>query len=105
VFCFALTVVIIFLINKGLKRYFEHFSQDNDIARFFIKLTNVIVLLGGTSAALSAGYNTGENASRLTLIWDAAKQIEDSLTRIFITLIILGITLIILHLIARRTNK
>jgi hypothetical protein len=101
----TLTVGLIIIINKGLKRFFENLSQDNDIAKFFIKLTNVIILLGGLSAALTSGYNTGEKANWLTLTWDAAEQLEASLGRLFLILIIFAIAFFILHLIARKTNK
>jgi hypothetical protein len=103
--CLTMTVGLIILINKGLKRFFENLSQDNEIAKFFVKLTNIIILLGGLSAALTSGYNTGEDANWLTLTWDVAEQMEDSLGRLFLTLMILAIAFFILHLIARRANK
>ena len=105
VVCLTLTVGLIILINKGLKKFFENLSQDNDIAKFFIKLTNIIILLGGLGAALTSGYNTGEDANWLTLTWDIAEQLEESLGRLFWTLMIFAIVFFILHLIARRTSK
>ena len=62
-------------------------------------------LLGGLGASLSSGYNTGEDANWLTLTWDVAEQLEESLGRLFLTLMIFAIAFFILHLIARRTNK
>lgn len=103
--CLTLTVGLIATINKGLKRYFENLSQDNDIAKFFIRLTNIIILLGGLGAALTSGYDTSEDANWLTLTWDVAEQLEASLGRLFLTLMIFAIVFLILHLIARRTNK
>lgn len=103
--CTTLTVGLIIIINKGLKRFFENLSHDKDIANFFIKLTNIIILLGGLGAALKSGYNTGEDANWLTLTWDVAEQLEESLGRLFLTLMILAIAFFILHLIARRTDK
>ncbi|MCH8318401.1 MAG: hypothetical protein IIA88_07865 [Bacteroidetes bacterium] len=105
VVCLTLTVGLIILINKGLKRFFENLSQDNDIAKFFVKLTNIIILLGGLGAALKNGYYTGEDANWLTLTWDVVEQLEESLWRLFVTLMIFAIAFFILHLIARRTNK
>jgi len=62
-------------------------------------------LLGGLSAALTSGYNTGKEANWLTLIWNIAGQLNESLGRLFLILMILAIVFFILHLIARRTNK
>lgn len=100
-----LTIGLIISINKGLKKYFENLCQDSDIANFFVKLSNIIILLGGIGPALSRGYNIGENANWLTLTWDAAGQLENSLTQLFITFMIFAIAFFILHLLARRTNK
>src|SRR3972149_11289408 len=97
VFCLTLTVGLIILINKGLKRFFENLSQDHDIAKFFLKLTNIIILLGGIGAALKSAYSTGEGSNWLTLIWDSAGQAQESLGQLFLTLIILAITFFILH--------
>jgi len=105
VVCLTLTVGLIIIINKGLRRFFENLSQDNDIAKFFIKLTNIIILLGGLGAALTSGYNTSEDANWLSLTWDVAEQLEESLGRLFLTLMIFSIAFFVLHLIARRTNK
>jgi Na+/phosphate symporter len=101
----TLTVGLIFLINKGLRRFFEYLSQDNEIARFFVKLTNIIILLGGLGAALTSGYNTSKDANWLTLTWDAAEQLENSLGRLFLTLIIFAIVFFVLHIFSRRMNK
>ncbi len=104
-FCIAVTVSLIYLANKGLKRFFKVFSQDNEIARFFVRMTNIIILLGGVSAALKSGYNTGEKSNWLTLVWDSAAQIQESLGRLFTTLIVLTITFFILYMVSRLTKK
>ncbi len=103
--CMVLTAGIILLINKGLKKFFESLCQDTDIAKFFIKITNIIILLGGIGAALSSGYITGTEANWLTLTWDVAEQVEETLGRLFLTMMILAVAFFILHLIARRANK
>ena len=103
--CLILTVGLIIILNNGLKKYFENLCDDADIAKFFLKLTNTIILLGGIGAALKSGYTTGEHANWLTLTWDSAGQIQEALSRLFITLIIFAIVFFVLHLIARRINK
>jgi hypothetical protein len=103
--CLALTVGLIFSLNKGLKKFFENLTQDPDIAKFFIKLTNLILFLAGFGAALKNAYDTGEKANWLTLIWDIAGHLENSLENLFITLIVFAVTFFILHLIAKRVNK
>ncbi len=105
IFCVAITVGLIYLVNKGLKRFFKVFSNDTDIARFFVKLTNIIIILGGVGAALKNTYNVGEKSNWLTLIWDSAAQIQESLGRLFTTLIVLAITFFILHLVARLIKR
>lgn len=105
VFCIAVSVLLILILNDGIKKYFRHISHDKDIAKFFTKLMYIIILLGGISAAIPGNFDTGEKANWLTVTWDAAKQIESSLSRVFITLLVLAITFLILHLVARRINK
>ena len=105
VVCITFTVGLVIFINKGLKQFFENMSQDKDIAKFFVKLTNIIIFVGGLGAALKSGYNTGEDSNWLTLMWDAADQFKESLGRLFLTLIIFSIAFFILHIVARRTNK
>jgi hypothetical protein len=90
------------MINKGLKKYFENLGQDPDIAAFFVRLTRLIIILSGLSAALKSSYDTGEKANWLTLTWDAANQLKETLSNLFVVLIILAIAFFILHLIARR---
>ncbi|MBL4755645.1 MAG: hypothetical protein JKY52_18890 [Flavobacteriales bacterium] len=103
--CLMLTVGLIILINKGLKQFYEKVSQDHDIANFFTRLTNIILLLGGLSAAMASSYTTGEDANWLTLTWDIADQLEESLSQLFFTLMIFTIAFLILHLMAKRTVK
>lgn len=105
VVCVILTIVLINLMNKGLKSFFENLCNDNDIAKFFIKLTKIIILLAGLSAGLSAYYNTVETANWLTLTWNVTNHLEELLFQLFVTLMILSVAFFILHLIARRTNK
>lgn len=105
VVCMVLTVGLIIIMNKGLKSFFKNLSKDNDIAKFFIKLTNIIILLGGLSAALGSYYNTAETANWLTLTWNVAGHLEETLFQLFVILMILAISFFILHLIVKRTNK
>ncbi|MCF8296988.1 MAG: hypothetical protein K9J13_05515 [Saprospiraceae bacterium] len=105
VVCTSLTVGLLILINKGLKKFFNDLSHDSEISKFFVKLTNIIILLGGMGAALTSGYNSGEDTNWLTLSWDVAEQLEDSLGRLLIIMMIFAITFFILHLVTRRTNK
>ena len=105
IFCLTVTVVLILSINKGLKRYFGNLSQDKEIAKFFVKLTNIIIFLGGIGASLKSSYNIGETSNWLTLIWDSAGQAQESLGKLFMTLIVLAITFFVLHLVAKRVNK
>lgn len=103
--CVALTVGLIHLMNKGLKSFFENLCHDKEIANFFIKVTKIIILLAGLSAALSSYYNTADTANWLTLTWNIADHLEASLFQLFVTLMILAVAFFILQLIARRTNK
>lgn len=105
VICVILTIGLIIILSKGLKSFFENLCKDDIIAKFFIKLTKVIIFLGGLSAALSSYYNTLETANWLTLTWNIADHLEKSLFQLFITVMILAITFFILHLITRRLNK
>ena len=105
VVCMTITVGLIIIINKGLKKYFENLYQDTDISKFFVKLINIIILLGGMGAGLTSSYNIGAEANWLTLTWDIAEQLEESLGQLFLTLMIFAITFFIIHLIARRVNK
>ena len=84
--CIAITVILIIFIDKGLKLYFQNLTKDQDIAVFFIKLVKIIIILGGVGAALTGGYNTGEGSNWLTLTWDMARQMEESLSKLFITI-------------------
>jgi len=103
--CVSLTVGLLFLINKGLKSYFENLARNKEIAEFFIRITNIIILLGGIGAALTSTYNTTKEANWLTLIWNITEQLEKSLGRLFLTLIILAIAFFILHLFAKKPKK
>jgi beta-lactamase regulating signal transducer with metallopeptidase domain len=101
----ALTITLIFLIQPGLKKYFENLSQDSEIAKFFLKLTNIILLLAGIGAALKSGYDTDEKANWLTLTWNSASQLQETLSRLSIILMIFAILFFILYLINRQLNK
>ena len=100
--CIILTTGILILVNKGFKHYFENISQDSEIAKFFLKLTNIIIVLGGVGAALKSDYHTSETANWLTLTWDAAEQLETTFSTIFIILMVFIVLFLILHLSARR---
>ena len=92
-------------INKGLKRYFENLCLNKDIAKFFFKLTNIILILGGLSAGLKNDYNRGKDSNWLTIAWDSANQIKESINSLLILLTIFAIVFFILNLIARKLNK
>jgi len=102
--CVLLTIGLINLMNKGLKSFFENLCNDNDIAKFFVKLTKIIILLAGLSAALTSYYNTTETANWLTLTWNITDHLEELLFQLFVTLMILSVAFFILQLISRRTN-
>ncbi len=70
-----------------------------------LRITKTVILLAGVSAAMTNVYDTGEKANWLTLTWDIAEQIKESLGNLFITMIILAISFLILHLLSKRTNK
>ena len=103
--CLGLTIGLIILISKGLKQYFVNLTQDTDIAKFFVKLTNIILLLAGFGAALKGLYDTSSTANWLTLTWDVASQLKNSFTNLFIALIAFAIAFFILHIAAKRTTK
>jgi hypothetical protein len=102
---FAVTIVIILLIQPGLKKYFDNLSHDTEIAKFFLKITNIILLLGGISAALKNNYNTDDKANWLTLTWNSADQLKETLGNLFLILMIFAIVFFVLHLINRQLNK
>src|SRR6478735_2081777 len=81
--CIVITIGLIIILNKGLEKFFKNISQDNDIAKFFIKMTNLIIFLGGLSAALKADYSITKESNWLTLTWNIAEQLEASLLQLF----------------------
>ena len=99
------TLVVIVLIQPGLKKYFENLSQDKEIGKFFLKLTNIVILLGGLSAALKSSYDTDDKANWLTLSWNSAGQLKETLGNLFLILMVFAIAFFILHLINRQLNK
>jgi hypothetical protein len=101
----VLTVVLIILIRPGLKKYFENLSQDGEIAKFFLKLTNIILLFGGISAALKSSYSIDEKANWLTLTWNSTGQLQETLGRLSVLLMIFAIVFFILYLINKQLNK
>ncbi len=105
VICLILTIGLISILNKGLKKFFENLSQDADIAKFFVKLTKVIILFAGISAALTSSFHTSSDANWLTITWDVAGQLEHFLSQLFIIMMIFTIAFLILHLISRRISK
>ncbi len=103
--CIAITILLIYLIRKGLREFFENLSNDSQITSFFIRITNTVILLAGISAALTNVYDTGEKADWLTLTWNIADQVKETLGNLFVTLIILTVIFMVLHLISKRLNK
>jgi len=101
----VITLVVINFLRPGIKKFFGFLSPDEDVSGFLTRLTITVVLLGGLSGALAGHYNTGENANWLTLIWDSAGQIRESLQQLFITLIILAITFSLLLMLAKRISR
>ena len=105
IICTILTITLILLINKGLKKFFENLAQDKIIAKFFIKLSYLILLLGGISASLTSSYNTLDTANWLTLTWNITDHLKELFERLFLIIIILSIVFFILHLKDKRTIK
>ncbi len=102
--CLTLTLALIWFINKGLKRFFENLCQNEDIAKFFIRLTKIVLFLGGLSAGLENSYNTTEKANWLTVTWDSIDQVKESMYLLLILLTIFAVVFFILNLIDRKTN-
>jgi hypothetical protein len=105
VICMVFTLVLIVIINPGLKKFFNHITHDEEISGFFSKLTALVLFFGGLSAGVGASYDTGEKSNWLTATWDAAKQVKDSLQQLFIALLILSVTFFILLVVDRKVNK
>jgi len=105
IICTILTIALILLINKGLKKFFENLAQDKIIAKFFIKLSYLIILLGGISASLTSNYDTLDTANWLTLTWNVTDHLKELFERLFLIIIILSIVFFILHLKDKRTIK
>jgi len=103
--CVIITVILILLINKGLNQFFSNVAKESDIARFFAKLTKIIIILAGVGKALAVGYNTGKEANWLTLTWDISRQLEESLSQLFVTFMILAVAFFLLHLLVKYTAK
>lgn len=100
-----ITLVVIYFLNPGIKKFFDYLSPDKEVSGFFARLTACVLLLGGLSGAFAAHYDTGEKSNWLTMTWDSAGQLKESLQQIFIALIILTITFSILLVIDKRINK
>lgn len=103
--CLLLTLIIIKLLQKGLRRFLEKITQDAEISYFFSKLVSLVLFLGGFSAALSNSYVTDEKANWLTLSWDSVNQVRATLESLFTTLIIVSVVFLILELINRKLAK
>jgi hypothetical protein len=101
----AITITVIILIQPGLKKYFENLSQDAEISNFFKKLTNIILLLGGLSAALKSGYDIDEKSNWLTVTWNSAGQLKETMGNLFLILMIFAIVFFILYLINKKLTK
>jgi type IV secretory pathway VirB6-like protein len=105
VVCIAFSLLLIAILSKGLKKFFNQITRDEEISGFFTRLTTLVLFFGGLSAGVGASYDTGEKANWLTVTWDAAKQVKDSLQQLFIALLILSITFFILMAVDRKVNK
>jgi len=103
--CLLLTLIIIKLLQKGLRRFLEKITQDTEISDFFSKLVSLILFLGGLGAALSHSYVTDEKANWLTLSWDTIDQLRATLESLFTTLIIFSVVFLILEIINRKLSK
>ena len=103
--CFALTVMITKLLNRGLKVFFDGLTDDKELSKFFTKMVSLILMLAGFSAALANSYVTGEAANWLTLSWDSVNQFQATLENLFVVLISFSVVFFILHLFNRRLSK
>jgi len=102
--CLGVTIGLLFLFRNGLRKFYKNLAGEGPIADFFVKLTNLVILLAGLSAALTGNYNTKE-ANWLTLTWDMANQLKESLNRLFVTFIILSVAFLIIQLMLKRSKK
>ena len=102
--CIALTIGLIKLLKKGLTMFFENLCQDDEVAKFFTKLTTIILLLAGLSAAHHS-YKLGDKLNWLTLSWSSARHITGTLEILLIIMTIFAISFFILHLVGRKLNK
>ena len=105
ILCPVLTVAVIMMLNDGMKKFFESISPDPAISGFFSRVTRIVLLLAGLSGAVAANYNTGEKANWLTVTWDSAGLVKDSLEQLFITLIVLSVAFLIMMVIDRKLNR
>ncbi|MDD2618705.1 MAG: hypothetical protein PHT87_07930 [Bacteroidales bacterium] len=103
--CTGITLGLIALINKSLKTYFEHLSQEAQVAKLFNRMTKIVILLAGMGAALTANYTTGEKADWLSLTWNVAAQVKESLESLFIAFLILSLAFLVLHVCTRKCTK
>ncbi len=103
--CTGITLGLIALINKSLKTYFKHLCQDAQVAGLFSRMTKIVILLAGLGAALTANYTTNENADWLSLTWNVAAQVKESLESLFIAFIILALAFLVLHVCTRNCKK
>ncbi len=101
----ALTLGLIKMLGKGMHRFYEQLCQDAEIAKFFVKLSNVVMVLGGLGAALTASYNMTEDANWLTLTWNAASQLQEVMSKLFIVLTIFAVAFFIVQAMLRRNSK
>ena len=102
--CFGITIGMLLFFKSGLRRFYKNLAGEGPIADFFVKLTNLVVLLAGLSAALTGNYNT-RDANWLTLTWDVADQLKESLNKLFITFIILAVVFLLVQLVLKRSKK
>ena len=103
--CAGLTVGLILLINKGLKRFFKVICQDPVISKFFFKLTNIILLIAGLGAGLKNDYKTGKDSNWLTLTWDSANQLQEVFSRLLTIMMIFAVLYILIQILVRKLDK
>lgn len=103
--CTGITLGLIAAINKSLKSYFEQLSQDALVVRLFSRMTKIVILLAGMGAALTANYTTGDKADWLSLTWNVAAQVKESLESLFIAFIILALAFLVLYVCTRNCKK
>lgn len=103
--CTGITLLLIALINKNIKTYFEQLSPNTQLSNLFSRMSKIVILLAGMGAALTNNYTTGEKADWLSLTWNVADQLKETMKSLFIVFIILTLIFLILHVCIRNCKK